>query len=135
LCDELAATLPDLAVLVCPLAIGGHVDHRLTSATVEQLFHKSSSGRKWSLWYYADYPYVVRDSSQLAGIAAEGGTVTTFAISQNGLIAWGKAVAAHRSQISTFWSDMDAMQAALQEYVRGSGGVRLWLPIKNEQTF
>ena len=135
LSDELAASLPTPAVLVCPLALGRHVDHQLTRAVVEQLLDRPDQATQWSLWYYADFPYVARENIYQVEMPTEGWTATTCAISQNGLAAWGRAVAAHRSQISTFWADVAAMRADLEVYTRGSGGIRLWRPIKNEQVF
>jgi len=132
---ELAATLPAPAVLVCPLSLGGHVDHQFTRAAVEQVVDKPGNRGKWSLWYYADYPYVARESSHLAEISTERWTFTSFTITQPGFEAWGRAVAAHSSQISTFWPDVKAMWEDLEAYSRRLGGVRLWQPIKNEQAF
>jgi LmbE family N-acetylglucosaminyl deacetylase len=132
---ELGAILPTPAILVCPLALGGHVDHRLTRSAVERLLEKPGKAAHWQLWYYADFPYVVRESIYQVEMPAEGWEAAKHAISQDGLAAWSKAVAAHRSQISTFWSDVADMQADLQEYVRGLDGVRLWRPIKNGRVF
>jgi LmbE family N-acetylglucosaminyl deacetylase len=39
-------------VLVCPLGLGNHVDHQLTRLAVEEL--------GLEVWYYADFPYVLR---------------------------------------------------------------------------
>ena len=132
---ELAATLPKPAALVCPLALGGHVDHQLTRRAVEQLLGRPGIATGWSLWYYADFPYAARESVYQVEMPAEGWTSTAFAVSQDGLAAWIRSVAAYHSQISTFWNDVDAMRADLQEYAHRGGGVRLWQPIKNEQTF
>ena len=132
---ELAATLPVPAMLVCPLALGGHVDHQLTRAAVEQVVDKPGKRDMWSLWYYADYPYVAREISHLAEISTETLIFTSFEISQQGLEAWGRAVTAHSSQISTFWPDVKAMREDLEAYSRRWGGVRLWQPINNEQAF
>ena len=55
--EELAASLrqaiPQDAAMYVPLALGGHVDHRLTRLAAERL------GRP--LWYYRDLPYDIRD--------------------------------------------------------------------------
>jgi LmbE family N-acetylglucosaminyl deacetylase len=121
LAAELADALPVEARLVCPLAIGGHVDHRLTRLAVE------STGRR--VWYYVDYPYILEAQEALEGLRQEGWKAKTFAVSENGLRAWENAVAAHASQISTFWPDLPAMQAALQAYHQDMGGVILWQAI------
>ena len=115
---ELAQALPAETELVCPLAIGGHVDHRLTRAAAE------STGRR--LWYYVDYPYILEAQSVIDKLRQEGWQAQGFPVSENGLRAWGEAVAAHASQISTFWPDLPAMQAALNAYCQDMGGVFLW---------
>lgn len=48
--------LPPDANVVCPLALGGHVDHRLTRSASERL--------GIPLWFYADYPYVLNSEYQ-----------------------------------------------------------------------
>jgi LmbE family N-acetylglucosaminyl deacetylase len=53
---KLQQALPPQVQLVCPFGIGGHVDHRLVRAAAESLNRR--------LWYYADYPYVVRSENR-----------------------------------------------------------------------
>jgi LmbE family N-acetylglucosaminyl deacetylase len=114
---ELAQQLPAEANLVCPLGLGGHVDHRLVRAAAEALEHP--------LWYYADYPYVL-DQGEAAERATSGMELATFTVSPAALEAWERAVAAHASQVSTFWSNEEGMRAGLGEYYRRSGGFCLW---------
>jgi len=115
---ELSQALPPAAELVCPLTLGGHVDHRLTRLAAEGL------GRR--LWYYADYPYAMEETDQIAALEASGWQKRLFPVSQAGLEAWQEAVAAHQSQISTFWPDLAAMRLALAAYLDSLGGVPLW---------
>lgn len=107
---ELAQAAPPEARLVCPLALGGHVDHRLARAAAEQT--------GLPLWYYADYPSVLQTASQLDQLRRAGWESIEFAVSKDGLSAWVRAVAAHASQISTFWPDNATMEAALRDYCR-----------------
>lgn len=118
LAQALEEMLPPAAELVCPLTLGGHVDHRMTRLAAERL------GR--NLWYYADYPYVLQNGAQLAGLEANGWQKQQFSLSPAALQAWIQAVAAHQSQISTFWPDLAAMQAAITAYHDLSGGAVLW---------
>lgn len=119
LADELALALPAEAQPVCPLTLGNHVDHQLTRAAAERL------GRP--LWYYADYPYASKHNPQLEQLRQQGWQTTRFPVSPGGLRAWQEAIAAHQSQISTFWPDLETMQAAIQEYCdQSGGGVNLW---------
>ncbi|MBN1669134.1 MAG: PIG-L family deacetylase [Anaerolineales bacterium] len=115
---EITQALKAEAVVVCPLALGGHVDHRLVRAAAEGL------GRP--LWYYADYPYVIKDSAQMEALQQAGWQPSRFRLSAAGLAAWQDSIAAHQSQISTFWPDLPAMQADIAVYAHQNGGLWLW---------
>jgi len=122
LAHELAGLVDigDSTRIVCPLSLGGHVDHRLTRAAAEQAFRR--------LWYYADYPYVLKEAASLERLGPPGGELSLFAISLGGQNAWKEAVAAHASQISTFWTDLEGMEAALGAYLSFLKGICLWKP-------
>ncbi|MEN8171960.1 MAG: PIG-L family deacetylase [Chloroflexota bacterium] len=111
---DLSAVLPADARVVCPLSIGGHVDHQLTLAAAEKL--------GLSLWYYAEYPYVLYSPI----VPPQGANAHRFSIPPPGMVAWGNAVAAHRSQISTFWGSIPEMQRAITDYSEQIGGLLLW---------
>jgi LmbE family N-acetylglucosaminyl deacetylase len=116
--DELMQNLSAEVILVCPLTLGNHVDHCLTRAAAERL--------GLPMWYYADYPYVLRTTEQQEQYQQSGWKPVEFPISEEGLKAWVEAVGAHASQISTFWPDTEAMRATLSEYRQQTGGVCLW---------
>jgi len=115
---ELEHSLPQSSKLVCPLSLGGHVDHRLVRSAAEQL------GR--DLIYYADYPYMLEASAEIDHLVSNGWRQSIYSISAAGLAAWGGAVAAHKSQISTFWPDEKAMKSALNSVLQRLGGGVLW---------
>jgi LmbE family N-acetylglucosaminyl deacetylase len=115
--EDIRKSLPRDSELVCPLAIGGHVDH--------QLVKLAAQGVKERIWYYADYPYVVQQTGS-QNIYAQGMSGMVFPVSETGLKVWGEAVAEHKSQISTFWSDISEMKLAIQEYWSVEEGVKLW---------
>ena len=98
--------------LVSPLALGGHVDHRLTRSVAERT--------GLPLHYYADYPYVVRVGALEPG---PGMKSQRFKISPDGMLAWQNAISAHESQISTFWGDLEVMRAEIESYYRKMDGV------------
>lgn len=106
--------------LVCPLALGGHVDHRLVRAAIERT--------GYPVWYYADYPYVREHAGTLTRLKQQGWKAVFFPITENGLAAWELAIAAHASQISTFWPDLPTMKAAISAYLQPEGGIFLWKP-------
>ena len=117
LAQVLKETLPPDARVVCPMALGGHVDHRLARAAAER------SGLP--LFYYADYPYVLRSAWELSQMELGVWKRTPAPISEPALTAWLEAVSAYSSQISTFWSGAEEMKLAVKNYWAGGGG-RLW---------
>lgn len=117
---ELDSALPPDCGLVCPLTLGGHVDHRLVRSAVDGLNRQP--------WYYADYPYLV-DLVQDQVAMYAGLTPGVFPVSAAGLDVWVDAVAAHVSQLSTFWSGFKEMRSAIQSYWGQFEGVRLWRAI------
>ncbi len=117
--EQLERLLDEEATLVYPLALGSHVDHQLTRSAAEALHRR--------LWYYADYPYVLRNKHILEAMRSDRWIDQAFVISVEGIAAWQKAIAVHASQISTFWVDTGEMKQAISDYVLQEGGVRLWM--------
>lgn len=115
--QELRQSLPLDCELVCPLALGGHIDHRLVRIGAE--------GLEQQMWYYADFPYVVDlDLDQDANVANMPHRV--FPVSESGLSAWIEAVEAYASQINSFWGDLDQMRTAIRGFWGSLEGIRLW---------
>jgi hypothetical protein len=106
------------SVFVCPLGLGNHVDHQLTRHAAE--------GIKQDLWYYADFPYALRNKTRLEQMEGDGWVSQLFPISPSGLAAWMDSISAHASQISTFWENDLAMRQAVADYLNTNGGVCLW---------
>jgi LmbE family N-acetylglucosaminyl deacetylase len=113
----LSEELPQKCTIVCPLAIGGHVDHRLTRASAEKLNRK--------LCYYIDYPYIFNHWDQLDKLRSSGWEAEILSISDKGIKAWEDSIAAHHSQISTFWSDSTSMKTTLHKFYHKLGGIIL----------
>lgn len=114
----LAAELPQDARLVCPLALGGHVDHRLTRSVAELLARP--------LLYYPDYPYAATNPDSLPSALAKLAPVYKQTISEQGLEAWQEAMACYTSQISSFWSSTAVMRQTLRTYWQQAGGSFLY---------
>lgn len=113
LSQSLAAELGAGTRLATPLAVGNHTDHHLVRLAAEGL------GRP--LWYYPDAPYAMR--SQDAGVYyTSARRVSPEKLSAAGLSAWQEAAAAYASQLSTFWEDREALDAAYEVYARQGGG-------------
>jgi LmbE family N-acetylglucosaminyl deacetylase len=115
---EIKRSSPAHAILVSPLGLGSHVDHQLTHLAVE--------GLDCTLWYYADFPYVLRHMRQLEYMSQEEWVSQVFPVSQEGLAAWQDSIATHASQISTFWMNEQEMRLAVGDYFVENNGIKLW---------
>lgn len=115
---ELKPLISGEMVVVGPLALGKHVDHQIARLALD--------GLGCTAWYYQDYPYVLRGSEQLERMEADGWSSSMFPISEQGLAAWQDSIAAHSSQISTFWTGEAEMRQAIADYEHSCGGLRLW---------
>ena len=102
-------------VIVCPLAIGGHTDHVIVRRAVE--------GLSRPLFYYADIPYLLDNSSALKPIKA-GMKAKYIWISGKGLSAWQDGASAYSSQIALEFESQKKMRSAIARYGRWS--FRLW---------
>jgi LmbE family N-acetylglucosaminyl deacetylase len=114
---QIAENLVQYDTIVCPLAIGNHVDHLITRQAVEKL------GRP--LWYYAEIPYVLQNETEL-GPATVNMKGKTFFISAPGLAAWQKGIAAHASQISSLFEDIQDMRTQIKSYHLSRSGLTIW---------
>ena len=103
--------------LVCPLALGSHVDHALVRQAAESL--------QMPLYYYADVPYILntplvieQTMSSLQG--------RLFSVKETGMAAWLKAVAAYQSQVASLFKGMGTLDEAIRSYWASESGLRLW---------
>lgn len=117
LAGQIAAQLPRRCRLAAPLALGDHVDHRLARAAALHL--------RRAVHFYADYPYSARFKIHRACIEP-GWRRERLALSPAALDAWREAIACYTSQITSFWSGLDAMRASVSEYFNQGGGGFLW---------
>ncbi len=115
---QLADHIPSNSRIVCPLAVGGHVDHHLTRTAAERMSRP--------LWYYADYPYLLKQSGKLHEYISPKWQDHPISVSLSGCRVWQDAVACYQSQISTFWSSIDEMKQAICHYWQKGGGSILW---------
>jgi LmbE family N-acetylglucosaminyl deacetylase len=121
LVDQLHEELPNDATLVCPLALGRHVDHQITRFAAERL--------RRGLLYYADYPYVLRESEALEHYRESGWVPRGYELDSTELRAWQDAVLAHRSQVSGFWTEGEQqLRNAIAEHADTVRMAALWEP-------
>ncbi len=116
--ELLKTNLPARHRLVCPMTIGGHMDHRIVRAAAERL--------EGGLLYYADFPYAAQHPQEQAAALGSFAKKYWRPVSAAGLQAWQDGVAAYRSQISTFWAGRQELDAALETYCRKGVGQFLW---------
>ena len=116
--DQLSGINDRNIQIVCPLAIGRHIDHRLVRKAVEILGKNTL--------YYADYPYVLKHFALQIQWKNQDLIPKMFQISEGGLTAWIEAVAAYTSQISSFWDDQASMERAIRDYAGEEAKIRLW---------
>jgi len=120
LVEEIAATLsteiPKDTILVSPIGLGGHIDHRAVVRAGKR------SGRVD--YYFADYPYILWDfdSPVLLGDAYQK---ILRNLSNEALYQWQDAILCYSSQLAQFWRDEDETRLAILNYLAGGGG-RLW---------
>jgi LmbE family N-acetylglucosaminyl deacetylase len=103
--------------LVCPLAIGSHVDHVLVRRAVELLSRP--------LYYDADIPYHFNFPDELIPKTA-GMKETVHAVSETGLESWQEAIGAYASQVSLLFETDEVRRAKIRQYWLENKGIRLW---------
>jgi LmbE family N-acetylglucosaminyl deacetylase len=115
--EAISVRLQPEDVVVCPLAIGSHVDHIFTRRAIESL--------GLPLLYYADIPYLLNRPRSLHAVSA-GLTGKTHLVSGESLRAWLAGIAAYRSQIGMLFKTERRMRVAIAHYWESRHGVRLW---------
>jgi LmbE family N-acetylglucosaminyl deacetylase len=131
------AALPPAGRVYAPLGVGGHVDHGVTRRAAERVFS--------DLDYYEDYPYTMAAGALEAVLPPEarvGWSAETVWLTESAMAAKIAAVAAYRSQLSSFFAGPEDLAARLREEGRrvlaeteaggerapawAAGGERLW---------
>jgi LmbE family N-acetylglucosaminyl deacetylase len=104
-------------IIVSPMAIGNHIDHRIIVAAVTKLSHHN-------FLFYEDYPYVVK--SQSSPIDFSKLTPVKFDLKEENINTWHAAIAAYQSQITTFWNNTNRMKEEIIKFANRGGGRNLW---------
>jgi len=129
--EALAVTsIPQADILYVPLGVGHHVDHQITRDWGLELKHQQPS---LAMKLYEEYPYVndkIAIDRALAFYAPQTLTVETHILEEADVMAKVQAIACYRSQISTFWKSLDAMDKATRQSMTDTNGglvERYWL--------
>lgn len=124
LIDGLRQALEEIATVTShvyvPLAIGGHVDHRLVRSAAQDLDRR--------LWYYPDFPYAARGDQAPDSWGQPRGVESVIPLEPEEVEAWVEAAGAYVSQKSTFWEDDLALRAEIQEYLGTNHGLKVLAP-------
>jgi LmbE family N-acetylglucosaminyl deacetylase len=134
------AALPPAGQIYGPLGIGRHVDHGVTRRAAERVFGNVA--------YYEDYPYTMAAGAVEAVLPPEARgdwSAETMWLTETALVAKISAVAAYRSQLSSFFTGPEDLAAKLRDEGRrvmaeteaggerapdwAVGGERLWRPV------
>jgi hypothetical protein len=123
-CHDLQSvpSLPGGTILYVPLGAGHHVDHQVIRASAAHWNLPPAQTR-----FYEDYPYVTAPGSLEAALGNESWAEKVNPLDESLLAAKVRGVAAHRSQISTFWQGEAAMEAAIRAFAASRGGERFWV--------
>jgi len=149
LVDRVAAELADLpaigprTLVLVPLGVGGHVDHRLSRAAAEGWLLAMPADVRPPMRYYEDFPYA-RDRTAVDELEArEAASGVMHAPEFPRLLpadidAKIDAIAAHSSQISTFWPNEIVMGEEVRAWAHSAAldagfkaesyAERLWMP-------
>lgn len=114
---------PTEATVYVPICYGAHVDHQLTRRAAEDLDQ--------SLMYYNDLPYAARAALLPPNLEVPQGEEILISLEEDELETWFEAVAQYRSQISTFWPNVEAMRDEFRFHMDNQKGLRLLHREKN----
>jgi LmbE family N-acetylglucosaminyl deacetylase len=91
----------DRPQLYAPLAVGGHVDHRLTFAAALHLM-----GAGFEVLFFEDFPYVETAGALERALAGQRrGSWQLCPLSEEDIQAKARAVACYASQLAAIWRD------------------------------
>ena len=106
-------------VLVCPLAVGKHVDHQLVRQALE--------GLNRPLIYFADIPYIFNYPEQFAAEKLNFQS-QSFPLSQGSLTTWKTSIESYRSQLGGLFKDSLDMHTRIDSYFKANEGIHLLIP-------
>ena len=108
---DLQSRLPD-TVWYAPLGIGRHVDHQLVCSAADRLIQRGAK-----VYFYEDFPYVTRDRALQTRKEELGSDFEpNFVEMSEYLPVRQEAAGVYASQITTNFSDQDAMFQLIDRY-------------------
>lgn len=111
--------LPAHDRIYAPLAVGGHVDHRIVRAAAEQRYGAV-------LGHYQEYPYGRRTRAVEPLVRGAGWVPERRTVSREGAAAKVRAVAAYRSQVGPMFGGRRRMERRVRRDLRRAGETIWW---------
>ena len=105
--------------VVLPLAIGNHVDHQITRKAMKHIDQQ--------IHFYADIPYVIQQTNNLAKETQKMKS-DIHDLSKSNLANWENSILHYASQIKTLFGDEGKMCEFITNYYNHSNGFYLWRP-------
>ncbi len=119
--------LPQRSILMAPLGVGNHVDHKITRQAATLTIDAAR------LSFYEEFPYVYPGSDQLINIESNADWKSELiAILPDALVARIQAMSFYQSQLSTFFKDRQDLSMRVEAYVGKMGGERIWRQVLGE---
>lgn len=104
-------------IIVAPMTIGNHIDHQIINQSVIK-------SPKNNLMFYEDFPYVIKTGDHPMQI--QNLKSVHFNLSAENIKNWYQSISAYKSQISTFWINIERMEKEIKEFNKKGGGKHLW---------
>jgi LmbE family N-acetylglucosaminyl deacetylase len=104
-------------ILICPLALGGHIDHVIVREAIKLL--------GLSPFYMPDIPYLL-DNPYALWKNTFGMKKSIHSISEIGLNYWLKAIRAYETQIKVEFETVELMEKRIIAYFAKNKGIQLW---------
>lgn len=107
------------ALVVVPLGAGNHIDHRVARVAAERA--------DLDLLYYADVPYVLQHPDEMERLTTEMQPAVSEQITASAMDKWLEAMAAYKSQMSTFWDSKEMLRQQIGDYLGRNNTHYLWV--------
>jgi len=118
---QLMENLPPHRRLLAPLTVGNHVDHQLTRQAAKRWLRPKKPV------YYEDYPYARKEKAVIAATTPSlSWRPEIIPLADDALQAKIDATVYYRSQIGSFFANLEELSAQMKDYCQRIGGERIW---------
>ena len=122
-CRRRLADLPPHGLLVAPLAVGGHINHRLARRVAE----RSPQAARGGAAFYEDFPYVLRWRALAKALGRQADWAPdVLALEEPAVAAKLEAIAAYATQVPSLFPGAGRLEKDVRTWARKVGGERIW---------